>query len=121
MWEAPAAGDDMEAIRRDRPEELWDDFDAIVATLGRHRQELVAKVAALVGTPAGLSDKAVGVRLGSLDPDIRGFVFPYRHSGGELLAPRRRQMLFRAIRPTANVLAGYRPSYAMNRVMDEAG
>jgi hypothetical protein len=34
---------------------------------------------------------------------------------------RTRQTLFRAVRPTGNVLPGYVPSFAMNRVMDEAG
>ena len=121
MWDAMAAGDDMETIRRELPEEFWGDFDAIVGLLEGARTGLIARVAALAAELAGLSDKEVGLRLGSLDPELRGFVFPYRNSGGDLMAGRHRQALFRAIRPTANVLAGYRPSYAMNRVMDEAG
>jgi RNA ligase len=33
---------------------------------------------------------------------------------------RSREVVFRAIRPTGNVLPGYVPSYALGRVLDEA-
>jgi RNA ligase len=33
---------------------------------------------------------------------------------------RSREVVFRAIRPTGNVLPGYVPSFALGRVLDEA-
>ncbi len=36
------------------------------------------------------------------------------------MSGRARQVVFRSIRPTANDLPGYEPSYAINRVLDEA-
>ena len=69
----------------------------------------------------GVSDKDIGLRLNTLDPDVRPFIFAWRKQGGDLLAGRSREVLFRAVRPTGNVLPGYVPSYAMNRVMEESG
>jgi putative RNA ligase len=118
MWEAMLAGDDMEAIRRDLPEEFWADFDAIVALLGA---SLVAEVTAAAQSVAQLPDKEVGLKLPGFDERVRGFIFAYRKSGGDLLGtPRARQGVFRAIRPTANVLEGYVPSHAMSRLIEEA-
>ena len=120
MWEAMAAGDDMAAIRRDLPEEFWDDFDNIVALLEGTVQDLSSRVAALAGTLEGLSDKEVGLRFDAMDADLRPFIFPYRKAGGKLLEGRARQALFKAVRPTGNVLRGYVPSYALGRVLSEA-
>lgn len=121
MWELMAAGDDLEAIRRELPEEFRGDFDQIVDLLEAAKTKLVGGVAELAARVADLSDKEVGLRLGTFEAALRPFVFPYRKSGGDLLSGRTREVLFRAIRPTANVLAGYHPSYAMNRVVDEGG
>jgi RNA ligase len=120
MWEAMQAGDDMAAIRRDLPEEFWDDFDAITSALARRIDVLTGKVAATAAEVADLSDKELGLRLHTLDPDVRPFIFHWRKAGGQL-AGGQRDALFRAIRPTGNALPGYTPSYAMNRVMEEDG
>jgi RNA ligase len=69
---------------------------------------------------AHLSDKDVGLRLDQFPADIRSLIFPYRKQRGNLLSGRSRQMLFRLIRPTANELSGYVPSYAINRIFDES-
>jgi RNA ligase len=122
MWEAMLAGDDMEAIRRDLPEEFWADFDLIVSLLGKSLDELVGKVTEAARSVADHSDKEVGLRLASFDESVRPFIFAYRKSGGDLLGfSRGRQGIFRAIRPTANVLPGYEPSHAMYRLLEEAG
>jgi RNA ligase len=118
MWEAMMAGDDMQAIRRDLPEEFYEDFDAIVGILGAKAEGLTAKVAETAARVAHLSDKELGLSLAQHDEDVRPFLFPYRKSGGKIDG-RTRQTLFRSFRPNANVLEGYTPSYAMNRVMDE--
>jgi len=69
---------------------------------------------------AHLSDREVGLRLDQFSADTRSLIFPYRKQGGVLLSGRTRQAVFRNIRPTANELAGYAPSYAINRVLDES-
>lgn len=120
MWAAMEAGDNLENVRRDLPEEFWGDFDAITATLARQVDDLVSAVKRQADTVAALSDKEVGLRLREwLDP-VRGLIFPYRKNGGLLLDhDRSRRAVFRAVRPTGNVLPGYVPSYAMNRVAEE--
>lgn len=119
MWEAMAAGDDLPAIRRDLPEEFWGDFDAITSALTLRVADIRRKVEIAGEALADLSDKDVGLRLRSLDPDVQRLIFPWRKAGGKLEG-RSLEALYRSIRPTGNALAGYTPSYAINRVADEA-
>jgi len=119
MWEAMAAGDDMAAIRQDLPEEFWSDFDDITAILQGGYDALVARIAAAAASLAHLSDKDLGLTLGTLPAETRPYLFAYRKTGASF-APKARQALFRQIRPMANELAGYVPSYAMGRVKEEA-
>ena len=121
MWEVMAAGDDMEAIRRELPEEFWGDFDDIVRLLQASLASHVERIATAALAVAHLSDKELGLQLATLDEDVRGFIFAYRKSNGDLLSGRSRAGLLRAIRPTGNVLPGYVASYAMNRLIEEAG
>jgi RNA ligase len=67
-----------------------------------------------------VSDKDLGLSLRTIDPELRPYIFSYRKRPESLLEGRTRQTLFRSIRPTGNVLPGYVPSFAMNRLMDEA-
>lgn len=120
LWEMMQAGDDMQTMRRELPEEFWDDFDAIIAALLKKIDDLVAAVKIEAEPIAGLTDKEVGLQLASFPEEVRRFIFPYRKSGGNLLSDRTREAVFRSIRPTGNVLDGYVPSYAINRVLDEA-
>jgi RNA ligase len=53
--------------------------------------------------------------------EVRPFIFAYRKQGGKLLEGRSREGLFRAIRPTGNVLPGYVPSFALSQVADDTG
>jgi RNA ligase len=119
IYENMRAGDDLDAIRRELPEEFWGDFDQIRALLGRRVNVLVSKTEALARELSGMSDKDVGLRLASFDADVRSFIFPYRKSGN-LMVGKARDAIFRAIRPTGNQLDGYVPSSSMNRVSDEA-
>lgn len=120
MWEALQAGDNLEELRRQLPEEFWADFDSITAILQNQITELVANVKEEAEAVAGLSDKEVGLRLETFPETVRRFIFPYRKSGGDLLSGRTRDLVFRTIRPDANRLEGYEPSSAMNRVFDAA-
>jgi RNA ligase len=120
MWEIMQAGDDLAKVRRDIPEEFWTDFDAICALLAQQLDGLIETARREAAAVAHLSDKDVGLRLDRFPADIRPLIFPFRKQGGDLLSGRSRQMVFRTIRPTGNELAGYTPSYAINRVLDES-
>ena len=121
IWQAMASGDNMEAIRRDLPEEFWGDFDTLVSLLQERIDRTAAAVARAAAAVAHLPDKDVGLALPTLDEAARPYIFDYRKGGGNLLAGRAREKLFRAIRPTGNELPGYQPSSAMNRVAEELG
>lgn len=118
MWEAMVAGSDMVAIRRDLPEEFWADFDDIVRSLTASIAATEAKVAEVAASVAHLSDKEVGLSLDALSADARPYLFAFRKSGA--IVGRSRESLMRSIRPTGNVLAGYVPSFAMGRVLEDA-
>ena len=118
MWEAMAVGDDMEAIRRDLPEEFWGDFDQIVGLIGAQRDALVARIGEVAATVAHLSDKELGLGLNTLPEDARGYLFSFRKGG--VLKGKPMQSIMRDIRPTGNSLPGYTPSYALNRVIEES-
>ncbi len=118
MWEAMVAGDDMVAIRRDLPEEFWADFDDIVRLLTASIAATEARVAEVAASIAHLSDKELGLSLNSLPADARSYLFGFRKSG--TITGKSRESLMRSIRPTGNVLAGYVPSYAMGRVLEDA-
>jgi RNA ligase len=119
MWEAMAAGSDMDGIRRELPEEFWGDFDAIVAIINRQIADTVGIIRAVAKSVEGLTDKELGLSLGTLDKRAQPYVFDWRKTGGTL-GSRSMATLFRRIRPTGNDLAGYTPSFAVNRVQDDA-
>ena len=120
MWEIMQAGDDLAKVRRDIPEEFWTDFDAICALLKQQVDAIIETTGREAATVAHLSDKDVGLRLDQFSADVRSLIFPYRKQNGDLLSGRSRQVVFRLTRPTGNELAGYTPSYAINRVLDES-
>ena len=121
IWQAMASGDDMQAIRRDLPEEFWADFDALTGILQGQVDTIISAVTKTAKEVESLSDKEVGLAQPKLVPLARPFIFAYRKSGGDLLNGRPRDQLFRSIRPTGNELPGYQPSSAMNRLVEEAG
>ena len=120
VWQAMQAGDDMLAIRRDLPEEFWDDFDNIQRLLAARVTAVVERAEGAAATVATLTDKEVGLRLASFDADIRGLLFDIRKTGAGWTIGRARQKLFRLIRPEANVLPGYVPSSSLIRAVEEA-
>jgi RNA ligase len=118
IWEAMNAGDDLGAIRRDLPEEFWGDFDDIVRLLETSATAIQARVREAAASVAHLSDKDLGLRLAAQPKDIRPYLFGFRKTGA--FSGKLRDTLMRSIRPTGNVLAGYTPSFAMNRVLEDA-
>jgi RNA ligase len=119
MWEAMQAGDNLVAIRRDLPEEFWPDFDQIITALGDRIERILRRVEEEATKVASWSDKELGLKLSTYPDDVRPFLFPYRKNDGDLMRGRAKLALFRHVRPTANRLPGYTPSYAMNRVSAE--
>jgi RNA ligase len=118
MWEAMVAGDDMNAIRRDLPEEFWTDFDDIIRVLTASIATIEARVAEVAASVSHLTDKELGLSLNSLPTDAKPYLFGFRKSAS--ITGKSRESLMRSIRPTGNVLAGYVPSYAMGRVLEDA-
>jgi RNA ligase len=120
VWDAMFAKDDLDRIRRDLPEEFLADFDAIRGLLERKRDGLIERLSAAASRVAALSDKELGLTLQEQPAEIRPFLFAWRKSGGRVDG-KLRDTLLRAIRPTGNALEFYVPSYAMGRVLSEAG
>ncbi len=116
VWEAMAAGD-AQSMRRELPEEFWDDFDQIGRLLQAQMDPIIAAVEAETARWATATDKEIGLALGSIPEPARSFIFASRK--GQLGAKKTRQALFRLIRPTGNELPGYVPSSAMRRASEE--
>jgi RNA ligase len=116
LWESMAAGDDLDRLRHDVPEEYWGDFDAIRGLLMQAFDDLLGEARAAAAVFDGVEDRDVAARLGEVAANVRRYIFAIRKGqvGGKLKAN-----LFRAIRPTGNVLAGYVPSFAMNRAISD--
>lgn len=119
MWEAMTAGDDLQAIKRDLPEEFWTDFDDITRLLDERKAAILDRVTQTANSLEHLSDKELGLKLTSLPGEVQPFIFAWRKFGGKLEG-RARDTLLRMIRPTGNELGGYTPSYALTRVMEES-
>src|SRR5262249_22726582 len=91
LWEAMQAGDDLEAVRRDIPEELWSDFDTIRSLLARRLDAVVDEARRVTQSAAHLSDKEVGLQLARFPAHVRPFIFALRKHGGDLLSGPSRQ------------------------------
>jgi RNA ligase len=120
VWEMLAKGDDMEAIRRDLPEEFWTDFDDIVAILQAGFEHRIAKIIEVCTPLAGLTDKEVGLQLASFPAEARPYIFLFRKDGDAFPSNRAAEKVWRDLRPTGNELDRYVPSYAMNRLVEDA-
>ncbi|MBP9089616.1 2'-5' RNA ligase [bacterium] len=118
LWEKLAAGDDLDAMRRDLPEEFWSDFDQIRSQLENNLAQLINRVTAFARSIDGLSDKELGLRLGDIESDVRPFIFSYRKEGAQFPGARAKESLLRVIRPTGNSLHGYTPCSALNLLQD---
>ena len=113
LYDALYAGDDLELLRREVPEEYWTDFDSIRALLDAEVRKLVDATEAEAQRLHDLPDKEVGLRLqrGEIAELARPYIFACRRSpDGWTKDPRSRLSLLRAVRPTGNQLAGYAPS-----------
>ncbi len=121
LWDAMLAGDNLDAIKLELPDEFMGDFDQIIALLQKSLSTLVEKTQAEIERIKDWSDKEVGLKLKSFDPELQGLIFDVRKSGGNLLEGRARRKFFDRIRPTGNDLPGYTPSHAMHRALTDDG
>lgn len=119
IWNLMNAGDDLEAVRRMIPEELWYDFDTIRTILTDRLDGLLGRLRATVESVAHLDDKQLGLSLQTLDAEVRRFVFTTRKNGDPMGHPKSRLTIMQAVRPDANVLAGYEPSHKMRHFVSE--
>ena len=117
MWGYMRDGRDMNELRRDLPEEFWDDFDQIYAILSRDLTFLNVEMAKILIDIQDKTDKEVGLSLNDFPPEYRRIIFPMRKFSTS--SPKVNQLIYNHIRPTANILNGYQPSYALNRVHEE--
>ncbi|MGU3463217.1 RNA ligase [Methylobacterium sp. C33D] len=120
VWEILAAGGDPTLMRKDLPEEFWGDFDEICGILDDRYRKLQARVWQVAGEVSDLSDRELGLRLSTMPDDVRPFLFAHRKAATPEAKVKVAQSIAKSIRPTGNVLAGYVPSYAMARALDEA-
>ena len=128
IWESMLAGDDLDATRRDMPEEVLADFDAIRRLLEARLAALVDDVLDAAERTRHLSNKDLGLLVqseghGGLSEAARDFVFAGRKADlrAQLARPGRvRDAVFRHLRPAGNRLPGYEPSTAMNRFREES-
>ena len=120
IWELMVAGDNLDAIRKELPEEFHADFNAIWSIFRTKSFEFRERVKSLVAEYSCFSDKELGLLLARRKGHpCERFVFPARKSGfleNTLIHghPDRRKM-FNEFRPHANWLEGYTPSSAANR------
>lgn len=120
LWDVMANGGDLDTIRRDIPEEFWADFDAIRAVLAGHLSAVVASIEAEHVRWQTATNKDIGLALGTIAEPARAFIFERRKGGDRWLDhPKTRMAVCRTFRPTANALAGYTPSEAVQRVEEE--
>lgn len=113
LYDALYAGDDLDLLRREVPEEYWTDFDNIRSLLAAEVGKLIEATEAEAKRLSGLSDKELGLSLqrGEIAELARPYIFACRKSpDGWTKEPRSRLSLLRAVRPTGNQLAGYAPS-----------
>lgn len=113
LYDALYAGDDLDLLRREVPEEYWTDFDNIRVLLTAGIQRLIDATEAEAQRLGHLSFKELGLALqrGEIAELAGPYIFACRKSPDSWTKePRSRLSLMRAIRPTGNQLAGYTPS-----------
>jgi RNA ligase len=119
VWDMLRNGDDIEKVRRQLPEEFLADFDSIVRLLRESKRAIVEKVQNAFIASEYLGDKELGLHLAHYQPPHQSLLWEMRKLG-HVNSNKARDYLFKAIRPTGNVLEGYRPLSAVNRLTEHA-
>lgn len=122
VWDMMVAGDDLEVMRQQLPEETLADFDAITAKLEEALNAHIKAAFAIYAETMGLTDKELGLTLKDRGPAAR-WVFAIRKGDFDQLGVPNsmlRRRFFQQFRPTANRLAGYEPSSVIHRFQEPA-
>jgi RNA ligase len=104
-------------MRRETPEEYWWDFDEIRRLLEQRLEALLLSIADTAADVAHLTDKELGLTLKKLPSDASAYIFQFRRNPDLMKDTRTRERLLKDIRPQANLLSGYQPSYAIQRAV----
>lgn len=111
IWDVLQSGGDLEVVRREIPEEFRPDFDSIRSILEGEYAKRVDEVSRVLEQTRSMSDRDLGMALGTIPAGPREFLFAARKGGEDWhLTPRVRAGVYRRFRPTGNVLPGYTPS-----------
>lgn len=120
LWRAMEAGDNLEKMRQEIPEEFWTDFDKIAALLHQRMTRVRERVEKTHEEWADRSDREVGLALSTLDPGVRRYIFGRRKLGPDWIHDKTlRSTVLREIRPDGNRLEGYDASTFLLGVMEE--
>ncbi len=106
----------LDEIRKQIPEEFWGDFDNIRNLLKKQLSDIIAEVEVAKEEFKELSDKEIGLKISTLSPLVRKFIFAARKNN--LLEDKSRNALYEKIRPTYNHLEGYSASTSITRVLE---
>ena len=117
IWELLRDGIDPETMRRDLPEETHTDFDTILAVLTEQMAAIVAEARVAAAAVAHLSDREIGQQPGVVPPHLKAHVFALRR--GDTIEGKTRALLIKQVRPVADVLPGYTPSWALKNIQAE--
>ncbi len=121
LWRMIEAQDDLDAMRREIPEEFWDDFDVIRRILTDRLAARIAEVEALHAETSEMSDKDLGMSMETLPQGLRGYLFRVRKIGPTWARdPRTHRSLMLDIRPVGNLLPGYKASTYLMGALDDA-
>lgn len=115
---------DLITMRRELPEEFWEDFDTIVSLIETRVGTYLANLDLWGRSVTDMTDKELGLWIADgrwCPAEIASMLFLWRKSGSsrELIKdPRARRKIYEMVKPTANRLEGYRSSSLMNRVTE---
>ncbi len=123
IWESMKNGDNLDFIRKEIPEEFWEDFDTIRGLLTDKLDTILSEIKEVHNKTKHLVDKDVGLMLNTFTPCVKTLIFPFRKLNGDMIAiagdKRFIETIYRIIRPNGNSLEGYHNSIAMNRIQSE--
>jgi RNA ligase len=122
VWRSIMAGDDLDKMKLQLPEEYRNDYDRIILLMNNQVDEFVGVLKDERDKASTLSDKELGLSLKEFSPISQKFLFKVRKQDfleKIKVAGDARERFFKAFRPTGNILDGYDPTGAVNRFMNE--
>jgi RNA ligase len=127
IWESILNGDDLNEVVKELPEEMEQDFLTIAEIIRQKLYKFVDEVEENHMITKDMTDKELGLLMrdhpeffnGLEYPDSKRYIFLMRksrfYSSLNDVGSMSRRQVFKAFKPTANVLEGYTPSSVVNR------